>query len=117
MAQDFADDRTKPVPGGDVALELDPSGLFRGWRAPLHEAVAASCFALGFNGKRRSRVQRKGQTIEGAERATAQFQLQMDGLFLVPSHDRPGIQHGLDRAPLKIKCMRGSHNVSYNNRL
>src|SRR5580704_2773503 len=116
MAQDFADDQTKPVPGGDVAIELDRSGLFRGWRAPFHEAVAASRFAFGFNGKRRGRVQRKGETIEGAGRPIAQFQLQlMDGLFLVPGPDRSGIQYGLDRAPFEIKCPRGSQDLNYKN--
>ncbi len=118
MVQDFADDQTKPVPGGDVAIELDRSGFFRGWRAPFDEAVAASRFAFGFNSKRRSRVQRKGETIERAGRAIAQFQLQLvDGLFLVPGHDRSGIQRGLDRAPLKLEYVCRSHNISYDSGL
>jgi hypothetical protein len=71
MVQDFADNQTKPVPGGDVAIEPDRGGR----RVPFQEAIAASCFAFGFNGKRRSRVQRKGETVKGAWCAIPQFQL------------------------------------------
>ena len=67
MVQEFSDDQTKPVPGLDVAIELDRSGFFRGWRAPFHEAVAASRFAFGFNGNRRGRVQ-LGRGAGGASR-------------------------------------------------